>query len=201
MQREQLSELDIEISPKETQPFPTLDICPYETLETKAQKELWFAVNDFVTELSTVYRKKFSDILTSYRYGSGIKIGKNIREFLQNHGMEYPDFVFRFGREAEDLLNSVGLDFTVNKPIPKDKGVLLFQLPKPLAKFWEKSSYRKEIGGTAIEWGKFYDQLMPAVWEVRDRFEWEDNKLFFERLNESGEHDPDEYYYVWLVEK
>jgi len=111
-----------------------------------------------------------------------------------------------------------------------DQAVLIFQLPKVLKYFWWKSNESVREGtrvygehhaytrssrdqrdakwldeaeksglqNMIIEWGKMYSEYIPTIWHVRANYEGD--ALCFERLNKSGEHDPDEYYYVWIIE-
>jgi len=82
--------------------------------------------------------------------------------------------------------------------------LLVFQLPKPLAQFWWKGgadswgNLAEDINDTAIEWGHFYRELMPVVWETQGRHENESG-LYFQRVNDIGEHDPKKYYYIWEI--
>lgn len=39
---------------------------------------------------------------------------------------------------------------------------------------------------------------MPVIWEMRGYYE-DEKGLSFDRLNGVGEHDPEKFYYVWLM--
>lgn len=193
---------------------PSLDAPTYEDCQNDEQAKLWLAVNEYVKEASQTFHDRLVDVLIEYQYGSGM-ISDKILIYLEKQKLIYPNFTFRFGKQGEELLKNIGLADRAERINP-DQGVLVFQLPKPLKEFWWKSTERvaegrrrdyviekikdvRPLDDTAIEWGKIYDRIMPTVWEVRDRYEAE-GKLFYERINWAGEHDPDEYYYVWVTE-
>lgn len=193
---------------------PSLDAPTYEDCQNAEQKKLWLAVNEYVKEASQTFHDRLVDVLVEYQYGSG-EISDKILIYLERQRLIYPNFTFRFGKQGKELLKNIGLADRA-EGINPDQGVLIFQLPKPLKEFWWKSTERvaehlrrggktpglqdaRPLEDTVIEWGKIYDQVMPAVWGVRDQYEAE-GKLFYERLNQAGEHDPDEYYYVWIAE-
>ena len=48
------------------------------------------------------------------------------------------------------------------------------------------------------QWGIFYETLMPVVWDAVGKEECE-GSLNFYRINDVGVHDPDRYYYLWIV--
>ena len=82
--------------------------------------------------------------------------------------------------------------------------LVVFQLPKHLAQYWWKGGTESwgqeslDIEDSAIEWGHFYRELMPVIWEAVGRYENELG-LDFERINSGGEHDPKKYYYIWKI--
>ncbi|MEK9183437.1 MAG: hypothetical protein AAB849_02930 [Patescibacteria group bacterium] len=47
-------------------------------------------------------------------------------------------------------------------------------------------------------WGKLYDQTISTLWRTRDEFV-HDHQIEIERINPPGKHEPNEYYYLWLV--
>jgi hypothetical protein len=128
---------------------------------------------------------------------------EKIIKYIKEKRLDYPTFKLRFGREADKMLETVGLEPRFGQE-PR-KGVLLFQLPKPLAKFWRKGSEDKDdkgmdMQGTVIEWGKIYRSVTPVIWRTLDEY-YESEGLDLDRINAVGEHDPNRYYYVWLLDK
>lgn len=111
-----------------------------------------------------------------------------------------PNFTIASKNQARALLKEYRLYGEINK----QSLLLVFQLPKPLAHFWWKGGtdswgdLAEDVGGTVIEWGHFYRKLMPVIWEAQGRHENENGLLFY-RLNDFGEHDPTQYYYVWKI--
>ena len=95
-------------------------------------------------------------------------------------------------------MEEYGLDIETNG----QNLLLVFQLPKPLSQFWWKGGadswgdLSEDVQDTVIEWGHFYRELMPIVWEEQGRHENESG-LDFQRVNGVGEHDPKKYYYIW----
>lgn len=86
-----------------------------------------------------------------------------------------------------------------------DSALVVFNLPKPLARWWWKGGLQwgeagEDLKGMVAEYGDFYRDLLPIIWEAIDGAGWS-GKLWFDRLNGVGEHDPGKFYYVWEVEK
>lgn len=86
----------------------------------------------------------------------------------------------------------------------KNSVYVVFNLPKPLAEYWWKGGLQwgakgEDMGGMVFEWGNFYRECLPVVWEEQG-YEQGEGDLFFERLNRNSQHDPSKYYYVWQVD-
>ncbi len=185
------------------------DQCPYmegpkfEDCETREQQILWNEVQDYGIYLAKHYKSALYGTLRNYVMPGGGGIPDRTLTYLEESGLTDPNFKFRLGAEADILLGELGLG-TGKPEISSDNGVLVFNLPKPLAKFWWKSdslpglaSHRKPLG-SVIEWGGIYYDLMPIVWNITEEFEL-GNHLIFDRINGLGQHVPDSYYYVWKV--
>lgn len=204
---------DVSENDRPVEVCPFLDILPLEECQTPEQRSLWNRVQEYTSEASDAFHRELEGLLDAYTYGGGEGMRPEIREFLMQHGLTFPEYKFRFGEEGRKMLDELGIGEDVCA-LHGAEGVLIFQLPKPLAEYWWKSSarldssslherdnYRKpeDYGGMVIEWGKIYSNVMPAVWEVVDRYNSEGD-IRFDRINDVGQHDPKEYYYVWVVE-
>ncbi len=156
-------------------------------------------IRSFCHEVSEEYKEEFLSLLDTYRK-EGHLISSKIIDYLMEKKFNLPQFIISQGERANGLLSDFELDGKIN-----DQNLLLvFQLPKPLAQFWWKGDIgsqgemSKKIDNAAIEWGRFYRELMPIVWEAQGRQENENN-LDFRRINKFGQHDPKKYYYVWEI--
>jgi hypothetical protein len=151
----------------------------------------------FCGELTEDFKQTFLSLLDQYRKERR-QISQKIVDYLLEKNFVLPNFTIASREQAEALLEEYGLGGNIN-----EKNLLLvFQLPKPLANFWWKGGANSwgdlalDIKDTAIEWGHFYRELMPVVWETQGRHENESG-LDFQRVNGVGEHDPKKYYYIW----
>lgn len=160
-----------------------------------------FKTRAFCNELSGEFKKEFVSLLDQYRKERR-QISQKIVDYLLEKEFNLPSFIITHGKQAEVLLEDFGLDFKID-----DKKLLLvLKLPKPLSQFWWKGGgdswgdMSKDVQGSVIEWGHFYRELMPIIWETQGHYENE-NGLTFSRVNDVGEHDPQKYYYVWEMSK
>lgn len=180
--------------------------------QEKSRLELESVISDFEEKLRDVFHEKLARILKDYRYGNDQKIGDKILNYLEAHKMLYPRMSVLFSGEADVAIKKYGFS---HPPVQEREALIIFRLPKQLDNFWWKSSQlanesiRKneqelayadasQLNRQVIEWGTIYDQVMPAVWDTRNSF-IDENKIDFERLNEFGQHNIDNYYYLWLV--
>ena len=153
----------------------------------------------FCSEVSEDFKQTFLSLLDQYRKERR-QISQKIVDHLLEKNFVLPNFTIASREQAEALLEEYGLSEEINE----QNLLLVFQLPKPLAQFWWKGGadswgdLAEDINDTAIEWGHFYRELMPVVWETQGRHENE-NGLDFYRFNGIGEHDPKKYYYVWEI--
>ncbi len=151
----------------------------------------------FCNELSEKFRQTFLILLEEYR-NERRKISQKIVDYLLEKKFDLPNFTIAHGNKAQKLLEEYGFDIKNN-----GKNLLLvFQLPKPLSQFWWKGGVdswgdlSEDVQDTVIEWGHFYRELMPVVWEEQGYHENE-HGLVFNRINGIGDHDPKKYYYIW----
>lgn len=155
-------------------------------------------IRTFCNELSDDFQRIFTSLLEEYQKEH--QMPQKVFDYIREKELLSPSFTTAVGEPAQMLLEKYNLP----REIKKEQILLVFQLPKPLAQFWWKGgddSWGEEgqrVGGMVIEWGHFYRELMPLVWQAQGRHENE-NGLDFERVNGLGQHDPKEYYYVWKV--
>ncbi|MCD6149992.1 hypothetical protein J7J13_04400 [bacterium] len=153
----------------------------------------------FCAELSEKFKQTFLTLLEQYR-SERHQISQKIVDYLLEKNFDLPYFTIAYGKDARELLEEYDLDFKTNG----QNLLLVFQLPKPLSRFWWKGgadswgNFSEDVQNAVIEWGHFYRELMPVVWEEQGRYE-NVNGLNFYRVNEIGEHNPKKYYYVWEV--
>lgn len=109
-----------------------------------------------------------------------------------------PRFTIASKEEAKQMLKEIGL----RARLFDDELVVNFQLPKRLAKFcYEKfEADESSITQPEVKWNEIYEEIMEIVWELRDGYS-DNQDLIFRRINFSGDHDPDNYYYVWSVQQ
>ena len=153
----------------------------------------------FCSELSEEFRQTFLSLLEQYR-NERRQVSQKIVDYLLEKNFDLPSFTIAHGEKVHELLKEYGLNTETNG----QNLLLVFQLPKPLSQFWWKGGsdswgdLSEDVQDTVIEWGHFYRELMPIVWEEQGRHENE-NGLDFNRVNGVGEHDPKKYYYIWKM--
>jgi|SRR3989344_247041 len=154
-------------------------------------------VRAFCEQATQNFRATFLELLEQYTKEKRV-MSPRIMEFLKEKQMDLPHFTIAHGEFAGEILD----DFELNYEIGADSILLVFQLPKPLAQYWWKGgtdswgNAAEDIEGMAIEWGHFYRELMPVIWEMQGLYENE-HGLDFQRINKIGEHNPKKFYYVW----
>lgn len=151
----------------------------------------------FCSELSEEFRQTFLSLLEQYR-NERRQVSQKIVDYLLEKNFDLPNFTIAHGEKVQELLEEYDLDTKING----QNLLLVFQLPKPLSQFWWKGGadswgdMSEDVQDSVIEWGHFYRELMPVVWEEQGRHENESG-LDFNRVNGVGEHDPKKYYYIW----
>ena len=177
--------------------LPTIKELVSEDELTVEMKRCLEKIRVFCDELTKDFKQTFLSLLDQYR-NDRRQISQQIVDYLLEKNFVLPYFTIASREQAEALLKEYGLGGKFNK----QNLLLVFQLPKPLARFWWKGgadSWGKsaeDIKDTAIEWGHFYRELMYVVWETQG-FHENESGLRFQRVNSVGEHDPKKYYYIW----
>jgi len=168
--------------------------------EEKKDSELVRKIRIFCNLVTREIKKRFLSLLKECKNG-GRQVSQRIIDYLVERNLVIPSFEILNGQNASERLKDIGLS---DEYVEEGSFVLIFQLPKPMAQFWWKggaeswSSFGVEVDGMVIEWGYFYREIMPIVWGLQGYYENE-VELQFLRVNEIGQHDPKNYYYVWKI--
>ncbi|KKS94493.1 MAG: hypothetical protein UV68_C0010G0003 [Candidatus Collierbacteria bacterium GW2011_GWC2_43_12] len=124
--------------------------------------------------------------------GISLRNVKRIFEVLEESGKDLPKIIVRFGDEAVDMIKSFGVAQAVDTENIKNNGLVLFQLPEPLAKYW----YRKNSGDlNMIEWGSIYEKAVNLIWN--EVYTSQQEGLPLARKNPLDFHDPKNFYYLF----
>lgn len=115
-----------------------------------------------------------------------------ITETVKRLGMDKPRISVRFGNDAVDMAIVAGVENVTNADKVAKEGLVITQLPEPLAKYWDRS----DGGAKKVNWRRIYGQLYDEFWQgVKCA---EEQGLYMKRLNKVGVHDPKKYYYVFV---
>lgn len=159
----------------------------------------------FCKQLSVRYKKAFLEAMEKYSRERH-KISPAIIKYLKEKGLDMPKFQILAGESAVNLLDDVEYDPNI---ISYESVLVNFQLPKPLAYYWWKDKEKAVLETdktlykatpTTIEWGAFYEKLMPVVHDLLES-NYLDDKVYFRRVNALGHHDPEKFYYLWVLTK
>lgn len=168
-----------------------------EVQELKEQSELCNSIVGLVKDLDRRLGYHVMLNLDNYQKGTGRDLS-TIQAFVEKHNLHRPKFTLM--NYEESLLFCEDNDIVESDP---GSLVLTFQLPKPLAAYWEKGKgdwgeAGIEIDNSVIPWGTIYRNVLPIVWEeLRDL---ENSTLInFQRSYSIGTHDKFKYYYVWEI--
>lgn len=151
-------------------------------------------VRSFAQNTSRLYRTVMRCVMTGYQQQNANFTDKIMQKMIER-GYDVPDFSIYGSQAAQEFLSDrkeLGIDSF------SDNFAVNFQLPKPLARFWYKGgggSKSIPVKEGEIEWGHFYRMAMPAIYSGVDKAGMQN--LYLNRLNQFGQHDPKEYYYLW----
>jgi len=165
-----------------------------ESLLTPEQLESLQKVRDFAMQTSVTYRKAMRFVMRAYQRHNP-NFTDEIIEKMMDRGYDVPDFSIYGAESAQEFFNTnseLGIteysqNFLVN-----------FNLPKPLGRFWYRGGNGAKsvpVPEGAVEWGHFYRTTMPTIWNSVDKAAM--SGLHLNRINEFGQHDPLNYYYLW----
>lgn len=195
-QVDESGELEKELEKPEEEPI-NYNIKEYgvdESALTPEQLEHLNKVRAFVQNTSRVYRTAMRLVMRRYQQKNPNFLDKTLEKIMER-GFDVPEFSIYGSQAARSFLqeqNELGIEEF------SDNFMVNFQLPRPLAKFWYKGgggSKSQPVKEGEIEWGHFYRMCMPVIYSGVDRTEM--SGLFLNRLNQFGQHDPKNYYYLW----
>lgn len=166
---------------------------------TAAHAALLQEISVFIQDFSYDFREEFVHAFEEVITGSPAS-KERILAFLKERKMDLPRFTVCDGHFAVALLRKFGFP---NPQLAEHRVLVVFNLPKHLARYWWKGDGQwgkggQETHGTVMEWGSLYRKLMPIVWGHVDR---DAHGLQFLRQNVRGDHDPQQFYYIWEVRK
>lgn len=169
---------------------------------TREDIDLLKTTRSFCTDVTNDFNNTFGDMVELYKE-NGNPLPQNIVNYLYEKKYNIPHFIIANGEKAKDFLNDCGFN---DHEIDKGNLLLIFHLPKPLTQYWWKGgentwgTMSESVNGSVIEWGNFYRHLLPTVWNNEKTYE-ENDKLFFGRINDLGNHEAKKYYYLWEISK
>jgi hypothetical protein len=173
-------------------------------LDPKINKQRVMEVTELTTDMATscswLYRENFLLLYDEYRHLH--RPFDRFASFLKNYGFALPQIRILNGTMAKQELKKCGFpDYTIER----ENLLVNFQLPKPLAHYWDHVSNDPPSGIRVAEkavkpipWGDFYECLTGIPWKEIDDFE-QRTGLEVCRINPVGCHDPDLYYYLWEI--
>jgi hypothetical protein len=167
-------------------------------------KDVLTKTRDFVERATKAYQTTMRGIMQEYREYKPELFTQQIMDKMIDRGYDLPEFTLFGGDEAVELLSRYY--YLESDAIAEQGMVLVFQLPKPIARMWYRinSDYADDEGNiestyAGVEWGRFYQCSIPTIWDLRDDEEY-NGDLSLTRLNPNGVHDPNSYYYLWFVD-
>jgi len=157
---------------------------------------------DFARETSLAFQDHMHELMDGYSNSrKSDALNPRIISKMKEKGYDLPRFEIKQGEAAQKFAKENDLGWWQ----PAENSVMLiFNLPAPLARFWYRGGTDSwgelsvDIPSENIEWGHFYRETMPVIWESLGQEECEGDLNFY-RINDVGQHKPNKYYYVWEV--
>lgn len=168
---------------------------------TEKEKIALPLLRKFCGLLTNDFQQGFDELMAEY-IKNRRPVAKQIIEYVKEIGFDQPRFTIADEQNSRELLRKFNLMFS--DQITPGNLLLTYNLPKPLAHYWWKSGNyfseddKKQADQRVIEWGHFYYELTPIIWRHVDS-QIINGKLNLVRLNNLGEHDASQFYYVWEV--
>ncbi|MFH0928246.1 MAG: hypothetical protein V1821_02105 [bacterium] len=188
------AEIELEVEKEMRRARHKVKVEVSETLSS-AEKKLLSNLKQLAEQISDRYQTAFLEVLNEYEGGDRILMNKVV-EYFRQHDYGFPSFLIADSEHGNQVLEKLGY----SKSLHEGNMLFLFQLPSVLAQYWWKQEGQPKRGnsvvrlrGSAIEWGRIYDYLMPEVWEEID----DQSLAALDRINPAGKHEPKEYYYLW----
>ncbi len=154
-------------------------------------------------EISLSFQAHILELFKNYNSDKGSKaFTPEIANKMIKRGYDLPQFSIKQGESARAFLESTG-NLSGTSSLLKDSVLLIFNLPRPIARFWYKGGQdswgegAQKVDPNNIEWGHFYREIMDTVWEGVGVEEFKG--LAFQRINDLSDHKLQKYYYIWAV--
>ena len=171
--------------------------------------ELWAIAGQIKTDFQLRMHEAMERVLESPKYQY---FTPNVKEKMLLKGYDMPEISILHGvEEVGSYLQNIALLSAEEVAQYSQDFLLVIQLPKPLARFWNCGGSKnwktgeKVVGQNTVPWGFFYRQALPAVWDVVDPYRPDQvgynsqSKITLHRLNKSKTHDPKHYYYIYAA--
>lgn len=155
-------------------------------------------------KISKEFSYRFWQILEEYSGLHPGRISDKIQQFVKDKKFDFPRFHFYLNDQRFGALEKVGFG---NYQLKDQSIVMIFEYPKPASWWWKKRAnwYQNlvneqdrykvpQIEGQSIEWGEFYEQARDVFW---DFFDIPRGVNKWPRINDIGDHQPLEYYYIF----
>lgn len=177
-----------------------------EELSLGAEGLLSGVVDDFA-DLSSATSRELSKLMADDGLSGRIVTAVESKEKLWRPKIRvlgWPEFESFLNRHDVEPLEPF---YPFSIPMSDESYFVIFDLPLPLAHWWWKGKGNwgelgVDIGGTAIEWGRYYRKICYTVWDfAEEEGPWKgiDRNYFCDRYNAVGSHEPGEYYYIYKV--
>lgn len=182
---------------------PDVELYVRESELTRDKKELLGDIEKLCSEIIAEFEEQMEALMEIHMSGDNA-FTPSIREKMRDRGYTVPKMAIYDYEQGVAMLEKLpGID---PSKLKEGDFLILFQLPKPISRFWYRGGLgqwgdgAKEIPEDNIEWGYFYRKSVKAMWEKRAEYEGP-GKLAFARINEASQHDPRRYYYLWSVSR
>lgn len=189
------------------------------------QLDLLNCLRQKISEASFDFKEKFWSAIKENAQSQKAVLSKKVLDFLKENFFDQPLFEVAFGESAILRLQELGFK---ERQFENDSFLVIFQLPKPLQKFWHKYETfennfnerlargkrgasiskddprrihqypRQELQPAIIEWGFVYGEMISLIRKMIRDFNNSNVPGYFHRISEWGEHNG-EYFYTWEV--
>src|SRR2546429_2977029 len=167
------------------------------------RQELIMEAITFSQRLSQNFKNEMNTLMRRYQDEHPDLFTEDIKNKMIERGYDLPEIDVLDSQAATQFLQQ---DDFGRSELYDDEVLVVLNLPIPLARYWYRGGTNSwgdlsiEIPENRIEWGRFYREVMPVVWDNLGYEECEGN-LSFSRINDLGQHDPKSYYYIWAVRR
>ena len=157
----------------------------------ETEKDKLNILREMTKRIMTSMQKRMKAMLSGQQNLNEKDVARII-ETVERLEMDKSKITVRFGGEAIKLAKEMEIENMINIEEAKKDGLVIMQLPKPLAKYWN----RGDGGAKKVNWGRIYGQLYDEFWQGVEYAK--DNGLYLKQQNKPGIHDPKKYYYVFV---